>query len=1297
MGNLLGFSIMQKSTDEPEMQMESLSKKSIAVIGMAIRFPQADNPQTFWRNLANGSDAIRDFPLSRRKDTDPYLQGKGLLHQDFSYVKGAFLEEVDRFDYRFFGLSHREASLMDPSQRLFLETAWQAIEDSGYGGNCLIGTNTGVYLGFSNDFDTETTYKRYIADLEPESMPLAVTGNIKAIIASRLSYLLDLRGPSMLVDTTCSSSLVAIHTACQAIRNGECDMALAGGIELHLLPLKVMDREKMGIESSDYKTKSFDDSSDGAGNGEGVAVIVLKPLDRAVRDRDPIYAVIKGSAVNQDGSSIGLTAPNAAAQEQVILRAWKEAGIDPAQLSYVEAHGSGTPLGDPIEVAGLTNAFAHFTDRKQFCGVGSVKTNLGHLGNSAGIAGFVKSVLALQHKKLPASLHFQRPNRKINFKGSPLYVVDELTDWPAQDDSPRRSGINSFGLSGTNCHIVLEEAPLARSTSGRSIASGGVLPLSAKSSWSLQRLVESYDELLSEPREIDPADLCYTAAIGRGHYSHRLAILFDGLADLKKTVRRLAEQGVEAAEPPHAVYGVQKSTTGGSHINKESLAEEEGKQISRKADALLTEPGKFDLSELAGLYVAGANVRWQRLYPQGNRVRIPVYPFEPIRCWLDVPAYHDSYYHAIEWKRFNDKQVDETVANGAGTVLLLKDKHGRADRLREMLERSGTHVIEAAIGTEYKRLSETSYVLGHNQASYDRLLGELSQVTVTQVVHLVALSGGQVLETVDELEEAQRRGVNSLFYLTKAILHNKWKHRIHLLLLGQNVHEVTRNEAVLYPEAAALMGLGKVVSHEYPHIVCRCLDIDGDTSDEQIVATFGRDQLPYTLASRGGQLYAETLKPFDPQASGQQQIVLKSGGVYLITGGSGGMALEIAKYLSAQGNLNMAFLSRTPFPNRHSWKRLLAEGTTRKMRESILCLQEIEENGANVRFYAVDVANESKMAGVIADLKKEFGRINGIVHCAGVAGNGFLVRKEEAVFEEVLAPKIRGTWVLDRLTKDDPPDFFVLFSSISTLISAVGQGDYTAANAYLDAFSRARTKQGRRTLSLNWAMWKETGMALDYNVRNDSCFRELHTKEALLAFDGIFHTEASNVIIGELKHEEVQELLTGDTFGYLSPELRDRIVKRAPANTGIPATGERPVRPVQANTITNVTLKGKEEGSFSDIEQKLASIWSKLMGMDSISIHDNFYDIGGNSILATHLLRELDEAFPNHFDITDIFSYPTISLMVEYLDSRLNVASDTEPPNSSLDELLDQLSEGKLSIEEVNELMKSVGEDQWKT
>jgi polyketide synthase PksN len=473
---------------------------------------------------------IRDIPAPRKKDVEDYLAFVNKHPAEITYEDAAYLDEIDQFDYRFFRLSPKEASLMDPNQRLFLQTAWTTLEDAGYGGQRLVGTRTGVYVGFGGDSE----YKKLVAHLDPSSLSLAVTGNLPPIIASRLSYLLDLKGPSMLVNTVCSSSLLAVHLACQGIRNGECHLAIAGGVQTYVLPIRPT---KVGIESSDFKTKTFDHSSDGTGSGEGVAAVLLKPLHKALKDRDHIYAVIKGGAVNQDGRSIGISAPNPAAQEDVMVRAWKDANIEPETISYIEAHGTGTKLGDPIEIEGITRAFARYTGKKQFCAIGSVKSNMGHLDNSAGIAGLIKAALALKNKEIPPTLHFNRPNRKIPFHRSPVYVNDILRPWKT-NGSPRRCGVSSFSFSGTNCHLVLEEAPEIDKKKGEGKGDWEILTLSAETDSGLERLVAQYKKLVIG-KEFNLKDICFTANTGRGLYTHRLALVLTGKTDLQKKIENL--------------------------------------------------------------------------------------------------------------------------------------------------------------------------------------------------------------------------------------------------------------------------------------------------------------------------------------------------------------------------------------------------------------------------------------------------------------------------------------------------------------------------------------------------------------------------------------------------------------------------------------------------------------------------------------------------------------------------------------------------------------------------------------
>ena len=364
---------------------------------------------------------------------------------------------------------------------------------------------------------------------------MSIPGNLVSILPSRISYLLDLRGPSMLIDTACSSSLVAIHMACESLMMGNCDMALAGSIRLDLMPFQV--EEKIGIESSTGKTKPFDESSDGTGFGEGVGVVMLKPLSKAIDDGDNIYATILGSAINQDGASAGITAPNLFAQRDVLIDAWENAGINPEEISFIETHGTGTKIGDPIEIDAITKAFQSFTNKKQFCAISSVKSNIGHLLEAAGIIGLIRTVLSMQHKKITPTLHFNKPNQEISFEESPVYLNNRLIPWEVE--SARIAGISSFGFSGTNCHMILQEPPVLSRVSDKD-KDLELLVFSAKTPTALIRLIQKYHRYVSENDRVKLKDMCYTAAVGRKHYSYRIAILASTMDQLRNVLCFLA-------------------------------------------------------------------------------------------------------------------------------------------------------------------------------------------------------------------------------------------------------------------------------------------------------------------------------------------------------------------------------------------------------------------------------------------------------------------------------------------------------------------------------------------------------------------------------------------------------------------------------------------------------------------------------------------------------------------------------------------------------------------------------------
>ena len=422
----------------------------IAIIGMAGRFPGAASVDEFWQLLRDGQEAIAQL----NADT---LHQQGVdetLLNDPQYVKaGGVLADVDQFDAAFFGYSPREAELLDPQQRLFLECAWEALETAGYDAESYDGS-IGVYGGAGMNGYLFNLYAnaRVRESASPYELFLA---SDKDFLTTRVSYKLNLQGPSLDIQTACSSSLVAVHTACQSLLSGECDIALAGGVAVS--KQQGYRYQDGGIYSPDGHCRAFDAQAQGTVGGNGVGIVVLKRLEDAQRDGDTIDAVIKGSAVNNDGAlKVSYTAPRIDSQAAVIRAAQMMAEVSPESITYIEAHGTGTPLGDPIEIAALSQAFRQETERKGFCAIASVKTNIGHLDAAAGIASLIKAVLALKHGQIPPILHFQQPNPQIDFANSPFYVNTQLADWP-ESESPRRAGVSSFGIGGTNAHVVLEE------------------------------------------------------------------------------------------------------------------------------------------------------------------------------------------------------------------------------------------------------------------------------------------------------------------------------------------------------------------------------------------------------------------------------------------------------------------------------------------------------------------------------------------------------------------------------------------------------------------------------------------------------------------------------------------------------------------------------------------------------------------------------------------------------------------------------------------------------------------------
>jgi len=513
---------------------ERAATEPIAIVGLACRLPGGvDSPDTYWQLLADGVDAVTEVPrerwdIDRYYDPDPDAPGKMYARH------GGFIRDVSAFDSWFFRISPREAQSLDPQQRLLLEVAWEALEDAGIAADTLSGTPTGVFVGLTtNDYAQLLMRDDHGRSLDA----FFFTGNPTNAAAGRLAYSFGFQGPALAIDTACSSSLVSVHQACASLRSGECRTALAGGVNLVLIPENTVAVCKTRALSPEGRCRTFDRGANGFVRSEGCGLVVLKRLSDAIADGDPIRAVIRGSAVNQDGASSGFTVPNGAAQQAVIRKALGT--IAPADIDYLEAHGTGTPLGDPIEVSAASAVLGQERDASRPLYIGSVKTNIGHCEAAAGIAALIKTVLALEHGEIPPHLHFHDPNPLIPWDTLPVRVPQVRTPWP-RTTRPRLAGVSAFGASGTNAHVVLEEAPLATPPARGAERTRHILVLSARRRDALQQLITSYRDRLASDAEVNFADVCYSAAIGRAHHRHRVAVVAASAAEAVAKLDALA-------------------------------------------------------------------------------------------------------------------------------------------------------------------------------------------------------------------------------------------------------------------------------------------------------------------------------------------------------------------------------------------------------------------------------------------------------------------------------------------------------------------------------------------------------------------------------------------------------------------------------------------------------------------------------------------------------------------------------------------------------------------------------------
>ncbi|HEX3029363.1 MAG TPA: SDR family NAD(P)-dependent oxidoreductase, partial [Clostridia bacterium] len=625
-------------------------------------------------------------------------------------------------------------------------------------------------------------------------------------------------------------------------------------------------------------------------------------------------------------------------------------------------------------------------------------------------------------------------------------------------------------------------------------------------------------------------------------------------------------------------------------------------------------------------------------------------------------------------------------------ILIFADRNGIADGLPEKLEAEGCSVIEVKIGNKFEKVSENEYSIAGEEEDYKLLFEELADRKLTHILHLMTISGGKEANSLEKLEEKQKLGIYSLLYMTKALVAAKFSKEIDIVLVSDYANDVTKTEKQLDPANGAFLGMGKTITLEHSNLRCSCIDLDESNSIDSILKELKTAEKTSKVAYRNGKRFVEELRKLELDKSADNKLTIRENGVYLITGGAGGLGLEMGKLLAAKNKVKIALVNRSQVPARKLWDEILDKAADKKLCRTITAIREIERLGSQVSCFSSDVSNHEEMQSVMNLIKSESGPVNGIIHCAGVAGDGFMMRKDKKTFDSVVSPKVTGTWILDQLTCKDTIDFFVMFSSILSIFGDPGQGDYTAANAYMDVFAAYRQRQGKKTIAINWPAWKDTGMAVDYHIREeDTVVKPVSTQKAIRAFEEILESQSCRVLPGDLNYLKLSDIRDDLQF-RLSSQIQD-VLDKHKAKAKVENEGA-----VTSERDEKALIKGRGSDDYNETENKLAQIWSQVLGLNEIDIFDSFSSLGGDSMMAIQLLKEITKVFKDTIDITDIFTHPSVQQMSEYIDEKLGnrkegkktaKANEAEISDNSLKSMLDGLESGETSIENVMKMLGS--------
>ncbi|PSA96652.1 polyketide synthase PksM [Bacillus atrophaeus] len=1219
--------VVRKSTPFiPDKNKHSFTPP-IAIVGMSGKFPDAENVEEFWENLKNGRNSIREAPNDRGWNMDEVFDSKPKTTGKTYSKWGGFLSDIDKFDPMFFKIPPREAELMDPSERIFLEEAWKAIEDAGYNPGNISGKPWGVFACAKGDYPMTIQKQEETYYLPTDSYA-----------ATRLSYLLNLMGPAMTIDTACSSTVSTVVEACNSLALGNCEAAIVGGGAVYTTPNILIGSSQSLLLSPDGQCYTFDERANGTVVSEAVGVVVLKLLDKAMEDNDHIYGVIRGWGINQDGKTNGMTAPSGLAQSRLHTSIYDKFNINPENITMFEAHGTGTQLGDAIEYNALSDSFRKHTTKKGYCALGSLKTNIGHAFFGSGIAGIIKILLSIKNAEIPPTLNYENASSKIDVENSPFFINTDLKKWETKPNQLRCAAINSFGATGTNAHLVIEEH-ISHDQEGNkvdtSLQSPELFLLSAKDENRLKEYVNSFLTVMKKEKYMDKdlPNIAYTLQVGRESMSARLAMSVTSIKELKEKLNR---------------YLIEEEKGDGLYTN---LTISKKKYSSQEIQDAIEQWVEFKRSEkLLELWVNGSMIDWESLYRNNKpkRISIPTYPFAKERYWVQTKAEvtkkesekivpHNSPYLAENAQVIKNKDSEEPYelmlfteeweeeplldyqANELNTIVCFLSNPVNQKLISTQLKNRNpkANIIFISQGKYFEKVNERKYLISTEdkrtyEEAFRNILGDYNEITA--VLYLWPNENPECIEDY-----------RNIVYILQAIMSEKVNAQ-KLVLSGQYKNDLERS--YLDSWIGFERSLGPMMSKTRVKVVIQEHE-NGEHSEitEETIERIWKEteavNKDQSVLYIEGIRYEYKMKDTSTNSIGNTTVSpLKTRGTYLITGGLGKLGLIFAKYLAQQYSANLLLTGRAK----------LDKGKQK-------LIEELENLGSRTLYIEADICDKDKMRKGIEAARARFGEIHGIIHAAGLVEKQSIFEKEIDSFEKVTNPKIRGTLFLEELLQGSPIDFICYFSSAAAILGDFGSCDYAIGNRFLMAYTRLKNKLEEqkkvlgKTIVVNWPVWRDGGMSLDREEDSkmylkSSGQRYLETEEGLKLFEEI------------LIQPKTQHLVIAGQKSLFHQFLK--------------LTDQQ--KPIQVDTIPSNNRKNRSKiMQGKDIEQLLEIDIKQLISqlhkipVEKIDSKEQLVEYGFDSINLFDFARMITNSFDIEITPSTILSYSSIEKLTNYM------------------------------------------------